>query len=228
MTKAQLLSDIELALNQLNISDDSNIEWDQLAFWATTELNSLVAQECNAIVKAGKQIPPVYKKTALAEVAEIEDNWEDDKLYIEMEDQILDLNDDAGLILVETEDGDEVPKTSVERMKQLGKMRFAKPSISRPLHYRVGNKIYILGLTETDIPFEHLNFYYVPKQDLLAADDDYEVMISDQTRSALIQVLTEVGKLALYGTQIDAENNGEDSKQPVYHRQIQNPEQPQA
>jgi hypothetical protein len=228
MTKAQLISDVELSANQGHISDDSNLDWTQLAFWATTHLNSLVSSECNAAIKAGKQIPAVYKQVAALEVAVVEDGHEEDRLYIELDDEVLSLIDDAGVILVETEDGDEIPPVSLERHASIKKMRFAKPSTNRPLYYRRGEKIFLLGFKEVDIPFEKATVYYVPRQDVYTMADTAEILATDTVRDALIASLIEQAKQVLYGTQIDQTNDGVDPKTPVYHRQIQNPDQPPA
>jgi hypothetical protein len=223
MTKAQLLSDVQLQLLQSSPSDDSQLEWDQIAFWATYELNSLVAAECNTAIKSGKQIPAVYKKVANLEVAEVEDSHEQDRIYVELDEDILTLSDEGGIVLVETEDGDEIPRTSVERFASLKKLRFAKPTINRPLYYTRGSKIFLLGFNETDIPFEKIHVHYIPKQDLLTAVDTYEVLVSSSITPMLIDAIVQRGKLELYGTQIDSTNDGVQNITPVYHKQIENP-----
>lgn len=60
ITKNQLISDIQLQLNQGILSDDSELERGQIAAWIDYELNQLIRQECDAAVKAAKQIPPIY------------------------------------------------------------------------------------------------------------------------------------------------------------------------
>lgn len=60
ITKNQLISDIELQLNQGNISDDSELDRTQIAQWVDYELYQLIRQECDAAMKQGKQIPPLY------------------------------------------------------------------------------------------------------------------------------------------------------------------------
>jgi hypothetical protein len=229
MTKAQIISDIQAQLLQGSPSDDSQLEWDQIAFWVGYELNRLVAAECNQAIKAGKQIPAVYKQLAALEVAVVEDSHEEDRIYVLLDDEVLTLNDDAGVILVETEDGDEIPRVSLERFASIKKMRYAKPTLSRPIYYRRGEKIFLLGFTEVDIPFEKVHVYYVPRQDVYAMADTDEVLISDAIRSTLIDVVVQRGKLQLYGTQVDMNNDGVDGKQIQYHTAIANPNsQPEA
>jgi predicted nucleic acid-binding protein len=68
ITKNQLVSDIELQLNQGNISDDSELDRTQIAQWIDYELYQLVRQECDAVLKQGKQIPPLYINREVANV----------------------------------------------------------------------------------------------------------------------------------------------------------------
>lgn len=60
ITKNQLISDIELQLNQGVISDDTQLDRQQIAQWLDYELYQLVRQECDAALRQGKQIPPIY------------------------------------------------------------------------------------------------------------------------------------------------------------------------
>lgn len=60
ITKNQLISDIELQLNQGTISDDSELDRLQIAQWLDYELYQLVRQECDTAIRQGKQIPPLY------------------------------------------------------------------------------------------------------------------------------------------------------------------------
>jgi hypothetical protein len=226
-TKEQIISDVQLQLNQGGISDDSQLDWNQLLYWGSYELNRLVTAECNAAIKSGSSIPAIYKKVADCEVISVEDvetfTAENDRCYVEIEDDILDLESDLGVIIVETEDGDLIKKTSLENFHRLKKMRFSKPSLSNTLCYRRGKKIFIPGFTPTDIPFEKVNVFYVPKQDLLAIADSAEVLVSDMTLPTLIDMMVERGKLMLYGTQPDIANDSADNKNVQYHTAIQNP-----
>jgi hypothetical protein len=55
-----LIDDIELQLNQGTISDDTEISRTQISYWLELELNFMVRQECDAAVKSGKLINPIY------------------------------------------------------------------------------------------------------------------------------------------------------------------------
>jgi hypothetical protein len=232
MTKELIVGTIELELTQLSISDDSNVDQNLIASWVGTHLNELVAAEVNSLTKAGKSIPAIYIKVADAKLMVTEDvstfEADEDRMYVELDDDILDVNDDRGIVLIETEDGDEVKKTSVANFIKLKKLQFAKPTIENPLCYRRGQKIYFIGFTPTDIPFELVNVYYLPKQDILNAANSYELLASDSIISSVIDLCIERGKQALLGTQIDQTNDGVSPQSPVYHRQIASPnDQPQ-
>jgi hypothetical protein len=232
MTKAQILSDIQNQLLQGNPSDDSSLEWDQLAYWTSYVLNELVTAECNQAIKQGKPIPAVYKKVQDCEVMSVEDvetfTDSDDRMFVELDEDVLNLDNDKGIILVETEDGDEIVRVSLETFHSVKKLRFAKPSISRPQFFRRGEKVYFLGFTQTDSPFEKVNVYYVPKQDLLSAADTTEVLVSSAILPTVIASVVQIGKLQLYGTQIDTANDGTDNKSVQYHTAISNPNQPES
>ena len=66
ITKNQLISDIELQLNQGAISDDSELDRLQIAQWVDYELYQLVRQECDTALKLGKQISPLYISREIA------------------------------------------------------------------------------------------------------------------------------------------------------------------
>ena len=51
-----------------------------------------------------------------------------------------------------------------------------------------------------------------------------EVLCSDLVLPQVIAASVETGKLQLYGTQADVQNNGSEDAQPVYHQQIRRPE----
>jgi hypothetical protein len=224
MTVEQLISDIENQLLQGSPSDDSELSWDQLKFWATYHLNSLVATECNEKAKRGESIPSIYVRHKDCEVMSVEQGEFDTKLYIELPEKTLELNNDRGILLVQTEDGEEILRTSVEDMVRTGKMRFAKPSIQNPLFYRRSEKLFLLGFNEVDIPFEKISVYYIPEQDLLTAEDTDDVLVSDMALPILIDTVVQRGKQQLYGTQPDQANDGVDNKQVQYHTAVRRPE----
>lgn len=230
-TKQQLISDIELQLLQSAPSDDSELSKSQIAFWLSYELNGLVATECNEKLKRFEQIPSVYIKVANCQVPVTEDLpcGDDcaDRIFVTLQAEVLTLNNDGGIVVIETDQRQQVHKASVQTLTLFNKMRFSKPSDENLIFYRVGNKIYIEGIKKPDIPFEELHVWYVPKQDVLSMANTDEVLASDLVLPELMNRVVQRGKLELYGTDADQENDGVDYKQPSYHLNIANPSEQQ-
>lgn len=227
-TKAQLISDCELQLYAGSVSDDAAVEKSQLAFWLSYYLNQLVATECNEHLKRGQSIPAVYQTRAALEVPALEelDNIDetDERVYIELDEEVLTLNKDGGVIAVLDDQNNEFKKVDIQTLQQFKHTKFGAPSIDNILYYREGNKIYLNGFKAVDIPFEHVQVWFVPKQNLLDMADSDEVKCSDLVLPQVIAATVEAGKLELYGSQADKINDGEDNSVPVYHQQIRKPE----
>jgi hypothetical protein len=222
-TVAQLVSDVELQLNQGEISDDSSLDRRQIKFWLSNNLNALVANEINSKITRGEQIPSVYQKVDSLGISEDEESGEVDRIFIELDEEVLTVNKDAGIVFVETDQRNQIDKASTETMTLFRNLRFSKPSETNLLYYRIGNKLYIEGLKSVDLPFESIYVWYVPKQDILSLEDTDEVLVSDLVLPELIGMTVQQGKLQLYGTQPDVANDGTDVKSVQYHTAIKNP-----
>lgn len=227
MTKEQFISDVELQVYQGQISDDAELSKDQIAFWGSYNLNMVVANELNEKLKRGEFFPPVYKKRASCEVLTKEDidcgDDCQDRVFAQLDEEILSLNKDAGVMRVTTDEGDIVLKASVETLDLLRYMPFAKPTTDNLVYVREGKKIFIEGLKSVDIPFNEINVDYIPKQNLLTMANTDEVLVSDMALPQVIDLTVQRAKLELYGTQPDKENDGVDYKQTAYHTAIANP-----
>lgn len=226
MTKETLISDIILQLTQSAPTDDLQIEESQVAYWATGFLNDLVKRECVAEVKKGKPIPPVYitRETGLELTEEAVDDIDDkdQRMYLTLSGEILDLPGDSGIVKVLDYDLNLIKKTSTEDLETYKHFRFASPSSENPLFYREGQSIFIVGFATSDLEFNSFMVHYVKKQDVMAMDDEDEILITDQLVNVLTDLLVERGKRELYGTQSDASSDGTDRKSQVYHTAIQN------
>jgi hypothetical protein len=234
MLKSELIDDTILAITQSAPSDDTEIEKEQIAYHASSILHSLIKNECDAEIRAGRSIPPIY--ISFQDCEDIEEEDSDcqsdcvDRLYIELTDEVIDLRNDEGLVRVITDEGDQVKKVSIGMLSTLKKLRFSKPSMENPLCYRQGTKIYIEGIKKPEIPFNFLTVFYVKKQDIQSLADTDEVIVSDLIRPILISQLAEKLKTQMYGTQPDQQSDGTDVKALQYHRAISNaslPTQPE-
>lgn len=229
MTKAQIISDVILQLTQSDPSDDLALDERQIAAWLSYHANALVANEINTKLAKSEAIPAIYITREECLIGELEDTdcggECEDRISVTLTGDVLVLNNQAGVILVETEDGDQIKKGSVETRANFKQVRFSKPSVDNPLYYLQGeNKIYIEGFDDSNIEFDKINVFYVKKRDYIAAADSDEVVVSDLVLPQLIDSIVQRGKLEMYGTQADVENDGTDPKSTVYHTAISNPE----
>ena len=227
MIKEKLISDVLLQLYQGSLTDDKSLEDSQVAHWATIHLNDLVKREIMTEKEKGHQVPPIYIIREIArpiteeEVDDIDD--ENQRMYVELEGEVLDLPRDGGIVKVLDYDLNLIHPASTEGIGMLSDFRFASPSSENPLYYREGKKIFIKGFNSADLDFNDIMVHYVKKQDVIALEDEDEILISDKLIPALMDLIVQRGKLELYGTQPDASSDSVDRKQPVYHTAISNP-----
>lgn len=224
-TVQQLLGDVILQVYEGSPSDDNSLDERQVLFWLSYHLNELVTQECNRKIKKDEAIPPIYTKRAAYQPIDIETNpagTPQDRLFVTLDDQVLALWKDAGIIRVTTSDGNIVTRVNLADLNMLLYMPFACPTAENPVFYRQAEKIYLVGFKDVDAPFEELNVDYVPKQDLTTASLTDEVLVSDETLPRIIDLTVQRAKLEIYGTTSDEENDGTDKKPLVYHTAIQN------
>ena len=233
ITKAKFIDDVFLQLLQGSPSDDENgLEKTQIAQWGTYHLNDLVRQEVIAELSKGNQVPPVYiVRDEARELSEEDVDGIDDlqqRMWVELTREVLDLPRDAGIVAVWDYDLNLIHKASIDRLHMLNLLRFAKPSPENALYYRVGKKIFVEGFRTADIDFNEIIVDYVPKQDIMALDDDDEILISDALIPMLVALTVQTGKQQLLGgTVADQENDGITKIVPAYHQQIGNPSKQQ-
>ncbi len=229
MTKKAIIDDIFLQLTQSNPSDDLALEYTQFAQWLDYYRNLVVTTELNAKVDAGEMIPAIYVTRQACIVSDLEeedcDDECEDRISFDLENDVMTLNHDGGIIMIQTDEGDQVLKAGdISKITLFRNLRFAKPSEENLVYYRQGSKIYIEGFDSVDIPFDKFNVWYVKKQDLASALDATEVLASDLALPQIIAAVTQAGKQMLYGTQVDEANDGVDKKDMVYHTAISNPQ----
>lgn len=227
MQKAKIIDDIFLQLTQSSPSDDSEIEKDQIAFQLQYELNNLIKQEISAEKAAGRQIPPIYITIEDCNVINVEDLecTADckDRVYIDITGEVVDLQKDAGLVRIITDEGDVVLPASVESLDVINNLRFAKASRTNPIYYRQAKRIFIEGVGEAEVDLSKVTVYYVNKQDILALEDTDEVIMTDQIKPLVIDAVLKRMKLEIYGSEADTDSDSVDVKQARYHNIIANP-----
>ena len=214
-TKSQFISDVELQILQSSPSDDTEVSKEHIAFIGSYFLNAFIAQECNSKLARGEQIPSVYITRATIEVPEIESTDHvsdlDERIFVEIP-EVLSLNNDGGVIVIQ--------KVNIQSNQIFKKMRFTKPTADNLTYYRAGNRLYINGLTPTDVDFTYILLDYVPKQDLTSMSDDDNILCTDLVYPQVVGATTQEMIKMLYGTEQDVANDGQDVKAPRYHNVI--------
>jgi hypothetical protein len=223
-TVAQVISDIELQVYQGAPSDEDELPKDQIKYWIGVDLNSLVATEINGKIERQEMVPSIYVRRASCEPLEAEANdCGDDclaRISFELDDEILVINKDMGVVRVVTSENQQVLRASSETLDIINLLRFAKPSNSNLVYSRQGNLFYIEGLKEVDIPFEEVHVYYVPKQDIMSLSDTDEILVSDITLPMLISSVANRARMQIYGSDSDKTNNGYSDISAAYHQKI--------
>lgn len=226
ITKQDILSDIELKVNQGAISDDSELDRRQIAAWVSEELNSLVTQECEQAQKRGEQIPPIYivretsNSLTVEDIAEVDE--ENERMYFTITGRVLDLKDDNGVVLVTDDENNKLFKGSVWAMPTIRNMRYTAPSSDILTWYRQGNSIFVEGFQAADVDLNTLIIYYVGYQDVVSMADTASIKISDIMLPVLKDKVTAIAMRQTYGTTPDQSNDGVDAKNQLYHTAIQN------
>ncbi len=224
MLKNKLIDDVILKVSQSAPSDDSEISKTQIAYWATEILHQLIKSEVDTELRAGRSVPPVYITREDCEPLAIEDLECqadcDDAVYIDLDFDVIDLQNDGGLVRVVTDEQEQVKIISLGMLDTVRSLRFAKPSMENPACYRVARRIYVEGVKHPEVPFNFLTVYYIKKQDVQTLADTDEVICSSLIAPILIDRLAEMLKQQMYGSTPDQANDGANVLQATYHRLI--------
>lgn len=213
ITKKELIDDIILRVTKGAPSDDLELEPRQIAFWFDLTAKELVPKYLDGRTKKGESIDPIFINIDDDIVGTVEnvvmlDSYTD-RVYIETEEPIIDLKNDGGLIRIITEEGSIVNKVSIERLDTINKMTFAKPSRENLLHTRINQKIYIHGLSPTQVGLLTFSVTYIPKINISDLDDSDEVRLPDEVIGLISDAVEEKAWKELGGTP-DIENDAED------------------
>lgn len=229
MTKREFISDVILQLTQSDPSDDLALDERQIVHWLNYVANSVIATEINSKLALNEPVPSIYQTREECIISELVDtdcgdNCQD-RIAITLSNEVMTLNGDGGIIIIQTDDGDQVTKAgAINHIMLFRQMRFAKPSSENFVYYRQGNTIYIEGMSPVDIPFDKFHVWYVRKFDYTNSPDNTPIVASDLALPSIMAAVLQLGKLEMYGSQSDQANDGVDSKKSVYHTAIQNPE----
>lgn len=145
------------------------------------------------------------------------------RFYFLLFNDVIDLQDDSGVLRVLTDEYNEIKKSSIQSIDMVRNLRFSGPSSETLIWYRAADRIYIEGLNASELYDNSFIVDYVSKQDVLTLIDESEIRISDALLPVLIDKVVQRGKLQMYGTLPDVGNDGVDVKQQMYHTAISNP-----
>lgn len=191
--------------------DDSDISIDQICYWIQVSANRL------RYLRLQKKNLDTGVYLALIEGVKVQVSG--GKKYIELPEEIVDIDEDKGIESMtycqDNEENCESPltvqfeRTSPSEARALMHLPIRKPSPALPFFYRVGNKLYILGLELVDVGCVELYLHTLVNPSHIC-DLDTEIPVDESQEEALIaRVLT----LIRFGLLIDNEkkNDGSDS-----------------
>jgi len=126
--------------------DDSKITLPQVIHWINVAINSINYQ--HSVKTNTSSFTNKYEITNI--------QFDGDLKYFELPEGILDLKNDKGIELLEycysgCLDVQPFQRTSTSAKWSLNGNKHTKPAIDNPYFYRVGNKIYLLGVDCIDI-----------------------------------------------------------------------------
>jgi hypothetical protein len=230
MTKLELISDVILQLTQSSPSDDLALDSRQIAEWLTYHANLIIATEINSKLALSEMIPSIYQTHEMCRVLELEDvecgGDCEDRVKLTVTYPVMTLNNDGGVIMLQTYDGQQILKAGdISKLMLLRQMRFAKPSDDNFVYYRQGQTFYIEGIPSNDLDGFDCHVTYVRQYDYSTAADSDQVVASELVLPIIIDRLVSHGKLELYGTQVDETSDGVDPKKLVYHQAVKNTEE---
>lgn len=155
MTRNQIISEIELRLTKGKISDDSELDKRQLAFWIDKHRALLIKQHFDV----NKEVPVSALthfdcRAAESELPACLTDTVYTRFYIDIPD-VIQLYDDKGVYRVAPQGGNPLDRlrTTGER-DILQYSRWSKPSDDHPAWYRIENKIYLVGKRFTNYTIE--------------------------------------------------------------------------
>lgn len=215
-TKSAIISDIILRITKGKPSDDLELEPKQVAYWIDMVLGSVVQDKLNKQLEQGKGIESIYLKKEnciKAAIKNLECRDCQNNVYIELEQDVLSLFRDRGLVLVGTEDGDTVEQTKWGDIFRINKLKFSRPSLKNIQYTRDGCRLYLHGLNRDTYIIPQFMVVYVPKIQLLSElKDADEVNVTDDVLEFVSDEVEKLARRQMYQSDSDEEN---DSQQDI-------------
>lgn len=207
-TIGQLISDIELRVTKGNVSDDFPIDRRQIRFWLDTERARLIEEKQRA-----QGMQELADFVILYECQPIEekdikcgDGCNGKRYEVNLPVSVLELKNDLGVYRVETVSGNTIHRIRLSEKARIYKLKFAQPSNSRAVYWRIGDTLTIEGGTDNFKKNGMVHLYLVP-EDTSGLSEDEEYPIDASIIPIMLQRVEEIARREL-GTPEDIENDG--------------------
>lgn len=228
-TKLMLISDLMLRLQKCKPSDDFELSSSQVAFWLTNERDELVKQYLDGRLQSNLNVDNYFiKKESCKALNEETDPCVDEdqeRIYIRLKKQPLDLFKDLGVVRVRSSDGSVINKAQISTIDVIDDLEFGKSSTSNLIYYRDGKtKLVIEGIPVGLKDIVEIIVWYIPKENILDLQDDDEVTIPNELIPMLMERAEDTAKRQMFGF-ADLTNDGVDdipSVPPYQQRPIVN------
>lgn len=209
-TKSKYISDIELRLTKGNPSDDLELERRQIAHWLDIVRDELTAGELTKGSTSPENIDPY-----LLDVEEFVGVTEEtptigavDKQFVTLTNSPLRLFKDRGIVKVLGDDNVVINKTFPIQLGVINSLRHSAPSTENMLHYRIGNKLYILGMDSALILDYGIYVYYVRSYSLSPVGEDDEFKVPPDLVPLMLDEVEAIARRQMQQTDEDIINDG--------------------
>lgn len=221
-----VVDDIAVTLKQ--ISDDKSIQRSQIAYWVLLIGNTLKSQHIQkrssgAFLSIFPDIPVLIDSTSNGR------NKVKDRKYIEIPTTIYDFNNDRGIdfIAYESPGGPGCPpqftkqtfeRTTPKESEVLYYSKYTTPSPKTPAFYRVGERLYFLGIEKVNIKNVEIGLF-TALDPLLSINIDSYFDFPDELMSVLRKQVLDMARYSYIFPQ-ERQNDGDDA---VTQKQVNTP-----
>ena len=218
VTKQELIDDIILRITKGEPSDDFELSPRQVAFWFDIVASDILPKYVDSKLRKSEGVPSIMIEIDDEIGGEVENNimldQYDNRVFIETEKEIMDLPKDNGVLRILTEEGQFLNRVSIERLDELNKMTFAKPSRDNMLYSKIDQKLYIHGLNPSHVGIVNFSVTYIPKFNLSDLEDDDTVKLPDELIGVISDAVEDKARRQMFGP-ADWENDAENDPNVV-------------
>lgn len=204
----ELISDVELRVTKGNVSDDFQIDRRQIRFWLDMIRAQLIEekeraqgmQELSDFVKVYECEPISERDITCA------DNCYGKRYEVKLPVSVSQLRNDLGVYRVESISGNTIYRIRLTEKARIYKLKFAQPSKSRAVYWKVGDTLTIEGGTDNFRENGKVHLFLIP-EDTSSFDEEDEYPIDASLIPMLLDRAEEIARREM-GTVEDVENDG--------------------